>query len=58
METQNRVFFERLMQEFDTLLDYTFEEVPKLNLLKITTIQREHGTSIYHTDHIIRNIMQ
>ena len=39
METYNIICFERLMQEFDNLFDYNFQEGPKLDLLNITMIQ-------------------
>ena len=32
MDTQHRMFFERLTQVFDTLFDYTLQEGAKLNL--------------------------
>ena len=38
MDTQHRVLFEILTQEFDTLYDYTFQEVAKLNLLNLLNI--------------------
>ena len=37
--THNMIYFERPMQEFDTLFDYTFQEGPKLNLLHIKIIK-------------------
>ena len=58
METQNIISFERLTREFDALFEYTFQLVPKLNLLSITFIQSEHGIRIDKADHIINNIIQ
>ena len=58
MESQNRIVFERLIQEFHTLFDYTFLERRKLKFFSITIIQSEHGISIYQTDYIIKNIIQ
>ena len=54
MTEENRICFERLAQEFDTLFDYNFQEVQKLNLLNISIIQSKYGISIYQTDHIIK----
>ena len=48
------IFFERLMQEFDTLFDYNFQEVPKLNILNISIIQSEYGIIIDQKKHIIK----
>ena len=39
LSTQNSIFFERLMQEFDTLFDYTFQEGKQLKSLNINIIQ-------------------
>ena len=39
IETHNIISYEILMQEFDTLFDYNFQEVSKLKLLKINIIQ-------------------
>ena len=39
METHTMIFFEGLMQEFDTIFYYTFQEGPNLNLLDINIIQ-------------------
>ena len=47
----------RLLQEFDTLLDCTFQEGTKLKILKINTIQIYYGVSIDHTYHIIKTNM-
>ena len=58
MATQNRMFLERLAQEFDTLFEYTFQDVPKLNLLNINIIQSKYGISIDQTYHIMKNIIQ
>ena len=58
MATQNIIFFERLMQGFDTLFDYTFQEGPKLKFFNINIIQSEYGISIDQTDNIIDNIIQ
>ena len=56
--TQIRICFEILIQEFDTIFDYTFQEGPKLNLLNINIIQSENNISIDQTYHIIKNIIQ
>ena len=58
MTTQNMIFFERLVKEFDTLFDYNFQEGPKLKLFNINIIQSKYGTSIYQTYHIIKNTIQ
>ena len=55
---QSRVIFEILIQEFDTLFYYTFQEGSKLKFLNIAIIQSEHGIIIDQTDHIIKNIIQ
>ena len=57
-EAHNRLLFEILMQEIDTLFDYNFQEVPKLKLLNINIIQSEYGISIDQRDHIIKKIIQ
>ena len=38
MATDNIICFERLTQEFDTIFEYTHQEVSKLKLLKINII--------------------
>ena len=53
MATQNIICFERLLQEFDTIFDYKFQEGPKLKISILKT-QSEYGISIYQTDHIIK----
>ena len=58
MTTQHKVFFERLAQYFDTLFDYSFQEVAKLKLLNITIIQSKYGIGIDQKDHIIQKIIQ
>ena len=58
MATENRICFEILTQEFDTLFDYTFQEVSKLKPLKINIIQGKYGISIDQIDHIIKNTIQ
>ena len=58
MATENMICFERLTKEFDTLFDYTFQEVSKLKLLNIKTIQSKYGISIDQTYHIMKNIIQ
>ena len=58
MATQNSILFEIMIQEFDTLFDYTFQERPKINHPNINIVQSEHGISTDHTDHIIKNIIQ
>ena len=57
LETQNRVCFERLMQEFDTLFDYTSPKVPTLKLLNISIIQRKYGIIIDQIYHTMKNII-
>ena len=54
MTTDNRICFERLTQKFDTLFDYSFEEVSKLKLLNINMIKMKYGISIEQKDHIIK----
>ena len=46
------------MQEFYTLLKYTFQKGIKLNLLNINNIKIKHGINIYQTYHIMKNIIQ
>ena len=46
------------MQEFDTIFEYTFQEVPKLKLPNINIIQSKHGISIDQTYHTTKNIIQ
>ena len=58
MATQNRICFEILMQEFDTLFGYIFPEGPKLNLLNIRIIQIKYVISIDQGYNIIKNIIQ
>ena len=52
------IWFEALMQEFDALVEYIFQEGPKLKLLNINKIQGKYGISIYQTYHIMKNILQ
>ena len=47
MAAHNKICFEILMQEFDTLFYYTFQERQKLKLLNIKIIRSEYGISIY-----------
>ena len=56
MATQNMIFLERIMHEFDTLFDYIFQEGPNLNIININIIKSECGVSIDQTDHIIKKI--
>ena len=58
METHNRILFERMMQELDTLIEYTLHEGDKLKLLMINTSQSEYGIITDYTDYIINNIIQ
>ena len=58
MSTENIICFERLTQEIDTLFDYTFQKVSKLELLNVNMIQSKYGISIDQTYHIIKNIIQ
>ena len=58
MVTQNMIRFERLMQGFDNLFYYTFQEGPKLKILYMNTIKSEYGISIDHTYHIIKKTIQ
>ena len=46
------------MKEYDTIFDYTFQEVPKLKLLNIIIIQIKYGISIDQKDHIMKNLIQ
>ena len=54
METDNRIWFESLAQTFDTLFNYTFQEVSKIKILYINIIQRKYGISMDQTDHIMK----
>ena len=47
-----------MTQEFDTLFNYTFQEVSKLKRLNINIIQSKDGISFDRTYHIIKNIIQ
>ena len=58
LEKQNIIFFEVLMQYFDTIFDYTYQEIPKLNLLNINIIQSKYLISIDQIYHIMENIIQ
>ena len=52
--TENRICFEILMQEFDTLFDHTFQELPELKLLNIDIIKGKYGINIDQTDQIMK----
>ena len=58
MATENKICFEILVQEFDTLFDYTLQEGSKLKLLDINIVQGKYGISIDQTDHIMINIIK
>ena len=58
MATENKICFEILVQEFDTLFDYTLQEGSKLKLLDINIVQGKYGISIDQTDHIMKNFIQ
>ena len=58
LETHNSICFEILMQEFDTLFYYTFQEGPKQKLVNINIIQIKYVISTYQTDHIMKNSIQ
>ena len=58
MATDNKICFEKLTQEFDTLFVYNFQEGSKLKLLNIKIIKSKYGISIEQTDHIMKNIVQ
>ena len=58
MTTENKICFERLTQEFDTLFCHNFQEGTKLKLLNINTIKSKYGISIDQTDHIMKNTIQ
>ena len=58
MAKNNRIFFEILTQEFDSLFEYNFQEGSKLKLLNIKIIQGKYGINIDQTDHIMKNIIQ
>ena len=51
MATYNIIFLEILLQEFDTIFDFTPPEGPELNLLNINIILVSYGIRIYQTDH-------
>ena len=57
MATQNIIFLEILMQGFDNLFGYNFQEIPKLKLLNINIIQSDYGNIIGQTDNIIKSII-
>ena len=56
LATHNTIFFEILVQEFDTLFEYNFQEGPKLNLLNINIIQEKYGISIDQTDYSMKKL--
>ena len=58
MTTKNRIFFERLTNEYDIKFDYTSQEGLKLNILNPTIIKSEHSLRIDQIDYIINNIIQ
>ena len=58
MATDKIIFFQILTQEFDTLFDYTFQEVSNLKLLNINIIEGKYGTIIDQKDHIMKIIIQ
>ena len=58
METEHRICFKRLTQQFNTIFYYTFQEGSKLKLLNIDMIQSKYGISIDQTDHIMKDIIQ
>ena len=58
MATKNSICPEIMIIELDNLFDYTFQEVPKINLLNINIIQSEYVISIDQTYYIIKNIIQ
>ena len=58
MATHHSIRFERLTQDFDNVLDYTFQECAKLKLFNITIIYIKYIIIIDQTHHIIKNIIQ
>ena len=58
MATENIICFEKLTREFDTILDYTFQEVSKLKLLNINIIKSKYRISIDQTYHFMKKIIQ
>ena len=58
MTTQHIVCFEILTQEFYAFFEYTLQEGAKLKIFNIFIIQVKYGIIIYHTVHIIENIVQ
>ena len=52
------IFFEILKQEFDTVLDFTFQEGPNLNLHNIYINQIKFGFCILETYHTMKRIIQ
>ena len=58
MTTKNRIFFERLTNEYNIIFDYTSQEGLKLNILNPTIIKSEHSLRIDQIDYIINNIIQ
>ena len=51
------IFFEILTQEFGTIFDYIFQEIPTLKLLNISIIQGKYVISIYQKYHIIKILL-
>ena len=52
--TDNIICFEIPMQEFNTIFDHAFQELPKLNLLNIDIIKGKYGINIDQTDQIMK----
>ena len=52
------IWFERVIQEFENLFDYTFQEGSELKLLNSNIIQNKYGLSIDQTYHIMKSIIQ
>ena len=46
MATENIICFERITQQFDTIFDYTFQEVSKTKLINIIIIQGKYMASV------------
>ena len=55
---QRKVFFVRLTQEFNTILDYNFQEGSDIKLLNIDIIQIKYGINIDQIYHIMKKIIQ
>ena len=58
MSTENRLCFEILTQEFDTMFEYTSQTGLKLKLFNIKIIQSKYDISFDQTDHIMKKLFK